>query len=994
MKALKVIFGNLHSRIWAIVTACFLVLAIVANIVIFNVVNKVFDNLWGGDSSSGRGEGGAFTLDEGITDKASALENANAVNEEICEEGYVLLKNEGVLPMKTSKDAPKKISVFGKNSVNLVYSGSGSGGGKADDARTIYESLEAAGYEYNPTLKSFYENDSQSGTGRPETATIGTGGVIAGFKVGETPVANYDAAGVKSSFAGYSDMALVVISRTCGEGADAPVSMKDASEKDKKISGAWSADDHYLELDKNEQEMLQMVCENFENVVLVINSSNPIELGFLDGNYGENGDETRLDYDFASKIKAAVWIGNPGASGIMALGRILNGEVNPSGRTVDTYARDFTAIPAYQNLTYETSSGASSAGYYVNDAFQAEYFSDYEEGIYVGYRYYETRGKTDGEEWYKNNVIYPFGYGLSYSEFEWSADLSAVDGKSLTKDETVSVTVKVSNIGDYAGKDVVQLYVRAPYTNGEIEKADKVLVAFAKTQLLDAKTGEGNVTLSFDAYDLASYDDSDANKNGFTGYETEEGVYEFFLSTDAHTPVLSFTMNVDETIKFETSVKDGATVVNRFSDADDQLGSVLSRSDWEGTWPKERTEAERNVTSAFISQVQSKETNNPISESGEEVKNADLSYATKKDKQGIQLYELIGVGYDDAKWDKLLAKLTISTMTDLRGEAAYGSEAIDYINKPKVIEADGPMGFRQFMGDDKSEVTDTCLYASECVVASTWNVEMAEKQGIAVGNESIVGDGNDTYSGWYAPGVNLHRTPFGGRTAEYYSEDTVLSGKMAASLIQGAASKGVYTYMKHFVANEQETHRNGVCTWLTEQSLRELYLKPFEIAITDSNGKANALMSSFNRLGSLWTGGDYRLLTEVLRGEWNFVGCVISDFSVNIPYMDTRQMAYAGGDVDLTNMGVDWVDKNSKTDLYVLKNCVKNYLYVIANSNAMNGIDANSKYTTHMSRWKITVIGIDCGVAAALILWGAVAVPLAFKKEREKEKDDLTVKTE
>ena len=223
MKALKVIFGNLHSRIWAIVTACFLVLAIVANIVIFNVVNKVFDNLWGGDSSSGRGEGGAFTLDEGITDKASALENTNAVNEEICEEGYVLLKNEGVLPMKTSKDAPKKISVFGKNSVNLVYSGSGSGGGKADDARTIYESLEAAGYEYNPTLKSFYENDSQSGTGRPETATIGTGGVIAGFKVGETPVANYDAAGVKSSFAGYSDMALVVISRTCGEGADAPV---------------------------------------------------------------------------------------------------------------------------------------------------------------------------------------------------------------------------------------------------------------------------------------------------------------------------------------------------------------------------------------------------------------------------------------------------------------------------------------------------------------------------------------------------------------------------------------------------------------------------------------------------------------------------------------------------------------------------------------------------------------------------------------------------
>lgn len=988
MKALKVIFGNLHSRIWVIVTAAVLVVAIVCNFVAFNVVNKVFDNLWGGDTSSGRGEGGTYTLDEGVTDKQSALANANSVNEEICEEGFVLLKNEGVLPMETSS-SPKKVSVFGKNSVNLVYSNSGSGGGNSKGARTIYESLEEAGYECNPTLKSFYDG-SDSGSGRPESPTIGSSGVTTGFEIGETEIGAYSDA-VKSSFSAYSDMALVVISRTCGEAADAPTSMKDSGQSDGKVKGAYSAEDHYLELDKNEQDLLQMVCENFENVVLVINSNNTMELGFLDDI--ADGDETAIDYDFASEIDAAIWIGSPGGSGIMALGRILNGEVNPSGRTVDTYARDFTSIPAYENLAYQTESNTSSAAYLVGSSVQDEYYSDYEEGIYVGYRYFETRGATDGDAWYQNNVVYPFGYGLSYTDFEWSADLSGVDGAELTKESTVSVTVHVENVGDYAGKDVIQLYVRAPYTKGEIEKADKVLVAFAKTELLDPKTGEGDVTLTFDAYDLASYDYNDANKNGFTGYEAEAGSYEFLISTDAHDSVLSFSMHVDEDICFETSVEGGDDVTNLFADADDQLGTVLSRADWVGTWPQGRTEAERTVDSAFISQVQSKATNNPITEDSEEIENADLTYATKKDKAGIQLYDLIGLEYDDAKWDELLAKMTLSTMHDLRQLSAFGSAAIDYISKPKTIEPDGPAGYTQFMGGG-GEVSDTCLYASECVVASTWNVEMAEKQGIAVGNESLIGDGNDTYSGWYAPGVNLHRTPFGGRNAEYYSEDAVLSGKMAASLISGAASKGVYTYMKHFVANEQETHRNGVCTWLTEQSLRELYLKPFEIAITESGGSANAVMSSFNRLGTLWTGGDYRLLTQVLRGEWNFVGCVISDFSVNIDYMDTKQMAYAGGDVNLTNMDAQWVDANSKTDVYILKQCAKNYLYIIANSNAMNGIDANTEYTTHMATWKQVVIGIDCGIAAALVVWGIVAIVLAFKKEKGKEKDEMIIKVE
>lgn len=988
MKDKKKSFMTRHFLAWIIVTSFILVFAIVANCVLFKVTNKVFDNLFGGDTSSGRGSGG-FETDEGITDKASALANGNAVNETICEEGFFLLKNETVngekvLPLKTSESNKKKISVFGKNSVNLVYGGSGSGAGDTSNAKTIYDSLAAANYDYNPVLKSFYDDNGASGSGRPKSLAI-EAGIPFGFATGETPRASYSAS-VINSFADYPEMALVVISRTCGEGNDVPTTMINTA-------GAASEQDHYLELDQNEQDMLQMVCESFDKVVLVVNSSQTMELGFLDAI--ADGDDTVNSYDYASHIAAAVWIGGPGGAGIMALGRILNGEVNPSGRTVDTYARDFTKIPAYANLTYKISDKVSSDTYFVGSSAQEEYFSDYEEGIYVGYRYFETRGYTEAEkgnaEWYQNNVIYPFGYGLSYTEFEWETqNKSELNGAALSKDSTVTVKVNVKNIGDtYAGKDVVQLYVRAPYTPGGIEKSDKVLCAFAKTTELNAgdETGEV-VSLTFNAYDLASYDYNNAagDADGFKGYKLEAGNYEFFVSKNSHEAVDSFTMTVASDIRFETSREGCKEVENLYDDADDQLGTVLSRTDWEGTWPKARTDAEKTVDASFISQVNSKASNSPLTDDSEEVKNADLTYAIKKDKTGIQLYDMIGKEYDDPAWNELLNKLTVSTMHNLRQLAAFGTDFIDYITKPKTIEPDGPLGYTQFMGG--SEVYDTCLYASECVVGSTWNVSKAEDMGVAVGNESIIGDGNDPYSGWYAPGVNIHRTPFGGRNYEYYSEDSILSGKMAVGLIQGAASKGVYTYMKHFAVNEQETHRNGVCNWLTEQSLRELYLKPFEIAIMQSDGAARGVMSSFTRIGTVWAGGDYRLLTTVLRDEWGFVGCVISDFSVNQDYMDTKQMAYAGGDVNLTNMDSTWVNKSSKTDIYVLKRCAKNYLYVIAGSNAMNGLGEDVEYTTQLAPWKKTVIGIDCAVFAAIAVWGVFAVLGATKKYKASKREN------
>ena len=964
---MKTIIKYVPSRIWLIVTSLLLVLAIVFNLAAFVVIPKVFENLWGGDTGSGR-QAGNFTADDGIASKADSKANGNAINELICEEGFVLLKNDGnILPLATSSSAKAKVSVFGKNSVNLVYGGSGSGAGDLSGAKTVKDSLEAAGYEVNPNLWSFYQG-SASGSGRPNSLAI-EAGIPTGFATGETPVSSYTDE-VKSSFSQYGDLALVVISRTCGEGNDVPTAMT-------KTTGAFSDDDHYWELDKNEQEMLQMVCENFSKVALIINSSQTFELGFLDS--APDGDDTVLDYDFASHIKGAIWIGGPGESGVMALGRILNGSVNPSGRTVDTYARDFTQSPAYVNFSFSLDNNISSDTYYFNDKAQDAWYSDYEEGIYVGYRYYETRGYTDGEEWYAANVVYPFGYGLSYTSFNWSiTNKSALDGKALGKDDTVTVKVHVDNVGDYAGKDVVELYVRAPYTAGGIEKADKVLCAFVKTPMLD-KNGGADVELTFSAYDLASYD-CDGVKVAGGGYILEAGNYEFFVSRNAHEAVDSFTMKVDADILFPTDSVTGTAVANVFEDIDDQLTQRLSRSDWEGTWPKKRTMDERVMTAEFKDQVNSTATNNPLTADSAEIKNANLTVASKKDKMVMQLTELIGASYDDPKWDEFLQGLTVNTMMEMLNMGAFGTGAVDYITKPKTIEPDGPVGFTQFMGG--SEIFETVAYASECVVASTWNVELAEAEGTAVGNEALMGDGSDPYSGWYAPALNLHRTPFGGRNYEYYSEDPVLTGNMAAGVVKGAWSKGVYTYMKHFAVNESETHRNGICTWLTEQTLRELYLKPFEIAIKKSDNSAHGVMSSFNRVGSLWTGGDWRLLTQVLRNEWGFQGCVITDFATG-SYMNNKQMTYAGGDLYLNNVNYNnWVDKSVSTDVYVLKNAAKNYLYNVANSNAMNGL-AEGNYTTQLAAWKVWVFIGDGVLAAALALWGVFAIRGAYKKKKK-----------
>ena len=1004
MNIFRKIFRNLGSRVWFIVTAVLLVVVIAANLVLTLMLPTLMDWQFGGDRSVKEGEGNEYySASDGITDKDTAQAAGNALTQEICSEGFTLLKNEdNALPLAGSE----KVSVFGHNSVDLVYGSSGSVGQTSDDAPTIFDSLEDAGFTCNPTLKSFYES-SAAGDARPSSPSMSSNSIVTGFETGETPVSSYTDEAL-SSLSDYNDAAIVVISRTSGENYDLPTTMKD-SDGDP-VDGAASADDHYLELDQNEQDMLQLACENFDKVILLINSSTALELGFLDDT--DDGDGTVNDYDYASNVQAAIWIGMPGEYGIGALGGILTGETNPSGALVDTYARDFMAIPAVENFSCN---GESSPDAYTG--VSSQYFIDYEESIYVGYRYFETRGETDGEDWYDANVVYPFGYGLSYTGFEWTVtNEEELDGASITADSEITVEVEVKNTGSVAGKDIVQVYMAAPYTSGGIAKASETLVGYAKTDLIEAG-GTDTVTVTFDAYDFASYDYTDANSNGFSGYELEKGTYTLRVSENAHDAAEEYSMTVSSGITYAKDPDTGYAVGNRFDDIDDELGTVLERNDWDGTYPSMRSDSEKAATSDFSSAVSSTDSGNPLTaESSVVTENAAMrAPASVKSEDGLQLYEMIGADYADDEnelqrddpdepyyaygdnvvgmtgkeaWDAMVSRVTLSSIWELVSTAAFKTAAITYISKPETIDTDGPAGFTQFSGG--VSIYDTCFYCSECVIAATWNDDLAYDFGVSLGDEGLIGYETSTavtpYSGIYAPGVNIHRTPFGGRNAEYYSEDPVLNGKLAASVAQGAASRGVYTFAKHFAANDQETHRGGVCTWITEQAYREIYLKPFEIYVKE--GQGTAVMTSFNRVGTTWTGGDYRLVTEVLRNEWGFKGMVLTDFATGQSHMNSEQMVYAGGDAWLDTISpTSWYSKSDDLDVYVLQEALLHILYTVANSNAMNGLGEGAIYSTQMAYWRIVLIVADVVIGVALVVWGVFAVRGALRDDGTKEKE-------
>lgn len=901
------------------------------------------------------------------TNKAEAFANAQEVNLKLAEEGFVLLKNENAaLPM--NKGA--RISVFSKNSVNLSYGGSGSGGFDTSNNKNLYESLNDAGFVTNPTLKRFYES-SQSGPVRTANSSDLDNGDNQKIATAETPQSKYTDA-VRNSYADYSDAALVVITRIGGEGFDLPRYQGDSE-------GAASPDSHYLELDQNEIDLLTAATDGtFKRVVVVFNTPSSFEATFLkDSAYAA----------FADKIDAAVWIGFTGSNGITALGEILNGDVNPSGRLVDTWAADFTKNPSFVN--FGTGCLPDTTDKYDGGMY---YSVDYEEGIYVGYRYYETRGETDGEDWYNANVVYPFGYGLSYTTFDWTVgDASASEIELGT---TITVPVTVKNTGSVAGKEVVQLYASAPYTLGGIEKAHKVLVGFAKTKLLQPGESE-TVTVSFDPYSAASYDYRDANSNGFSGYELGAGEYTLYVSRNAHESEKAIALNLAADVQIGTDPTTDSEVVNRYTDSEDfldsdwQLDAMLSRADWEGTWPTPQTAQQHAGTDRLYEEIRSEEHNNPTDFDSEEYpwfgEEPTLTLRDLLPSAEAEGYEPV-VSYDDERWEELMMGCDEEEMIALINNGAYHTLAMESVGLPATIHGDGPSGFTCFMS--KEQVNGTCQYVSEPVMASTWNINLMNELGEAIGEEGTIGDKatGQPYSSIYAPGVNIHRSPFGGRCSEYFSEDPFISGMMGAAEVQGIQSRGVLPTVKHFVANEQETHRSigGDLSWLSEQALREIYLKPFEYTV--KLGETRGIMTSFNRIGTRWTGGDYRLLTEILRNEWGFNGLVICDFNTIPQYMIPRMMFYAGGSLDLaTQQSAMWTDCDTSDagDAIVLMRAVKDVMYALVNSNAMNAevIGYNPPIWQEYLRW------INIGAFTLVGVWLVLAIVRTVRcNKRQKAK--------
>ncbi len=993
------IWKNKKTKIWLIVTAVLLVLGIAVNAVLLSVpiVTNSLSLVFGGERANVTEDNRAEWYDRQYTSKEEVLAAANDFVVEVEKEGIVLLKNENdALPL--SGDGAH-VSVFGKNSVNIVYSGSGSASSNSSTAqKTLYESLEAAGISYNETLKSFYEDSGKSGKGRPENPAMTSGQRLSGFGTGETPVDSYTP-DVVDSYTGYQDAAIVVFSRIGGEGFDLPRTMAE-SFGGAAVAGA-SADSHYLELDENEKALLAHVKENFSKVIVILNVGTTMEIPELKADEG---------------IDAILWMGFPGSTGIMALGQILTGldtegnQISPSGHTVDTWAADFTMDPTWYNTGVY---GSEFGNRYLYNGETTDYaFVNYEEGIYVGYRYYETRGYEETaadpqSAWYENNVVYPFGYGLSYTEFDWDVSFGAASGTEITADDTLEVLVTVKNTGDYAGKDVVELYYSAPYDyeGPAIEKPHVVLGDFAKTDLL-APGEEQTLTLTLDVKDMKSYDYADANENGFSGYELEAGEYRIIVGSDAHTAKADAVYTLSEDLQLKTDINaDGeeTEVVNAFDDVSagifgtNTYASYVSRKDFAGTL---RTtyldDAERTLTDELKETLdESIKRKYTESDAGKPWEVTGSVPSTTPVNSGLSLRDMLydeagnylgEASFDDPRWETLLDEISLDEMKNLVGFGAFRTNEIKgvdgVVGKPLTVDSDGPNGFTSFLSE--SVIYGTCAYQAECVMGSTWNVELAERMGELIGEEGLAGNEKGDglpYSGWYAPAVNIHRSPFAGRNWEYYSEDGLLSGKFAAGVIKGADKKGVYCYVKHFAVNDQETDReyNGILVWANEQSMRELYLLPFEIAVKE--GGATGMMSSFNRLGMKWAGGSYALLTQVLRDEWGFHGSVITDYSLNT-YTHVDEMIRAGGDLFLTQDAKTFGMEDDATQIALLRQSTKNILYMVANSSAMS--ISTDGYLRPV--WQTVMICVDIVMVAALAFWGVLAVRSVKKKEEQEEK--------
>lgn len=858
--------------------------------------------------------------------------SATQLCEDIADEGIVLLDNDGTLPMAKNS----KLNVFGWASTNPCYGGTGSGAlSDAYPTVTLLEGLKNAGFELNTELSDFYTSY------RADRPVVGM--FSQDWTLPEPEAAQYTDEMMNNAKA-FSDTAMVVITRVGGEGADLPTDVSQVTYDAGHSYNDFEPGNHYLQLSKTEKDMIDLVCKNFDKVVVVYNGANAMELGWV------------KDY---SQIKSVIWCAGTGQSGFNALGSILCGDVNPSGRTIDTFVYDLTQTPTannFGNFNY-TNMDEFKANSFGADTIPA--FVNYVEGIYVGYKFYETAA-AEGLIDYDKTVVYPFGRGLSYTTFTQTLN-------SVTEaDGTITVDVTVTNTGSASGKEVVEVYYNPPYTNGGIEKASANLIGFAKTSELAPGASE-NVTVTFKAEDMASYD-----TYGKGCYVLEKGDYVISINADSHTVLDSKVYNVASDIVYDASNKresDVEVADNKFDFAEGNV-TYLSRADGFANY------AEATAAPAdFELPAQAKATfYNNSNWNPEDFNNADDVAPTTGAKNGLKLKDMVGVDYNDAQWDAFLDQLTVSDMDSLIALGGFQSVAVSSIGKVQAIDCDGPASINNNFTKQGS-----IGFPSAVMIAATWNTDLAHDFGTSIGK--MADDMN--VSGWYAPAMNIHRSAFAGRNFEYYSEDGVLSGAMAANAIMGSQEQGVYAFMKHFALNDQETNRTSMlCTWSTEQAIREIYLKPFEKCIKDAD--CHAVMSAFNYIGTTYAGSCPELLIDVLRGEWGFVGMVLTDYYGVYGYQDADRLIRNGGDFCLVNYDTETnhlTDTTSATALVSARQACKNILYTVANSRAYYEENLNPG----MPGWEKLMIGVDVVLFAGLAAVELLVVKKGYAKRKEEE---------
>ena len=931
------------------------------------------------------------------------------IAEELTEEGSVLLKNkDNALPL--AKNA--KVTLLGHSSCNALVCGTGSADINADGAPTLKEALEKRGVSVNSTVWDYYVSQINKYPTNPKKGDNsirgGDGGVKGSYTVNEIPYATLASAGITSSFSDYSDAAVVMISRLGGEMYDLPSDVAHQGNKDETVNGSGNS----LELTIQEKELIEKAKQSFSKVVVLINSANPLECDFL-----TSGD---------SKVDAALWIGYTGLQGMEGVADLLVGNSNPSGRLVDTYCNDNTTAPSMQNFYSAEWTNSTDSKYQKNMVSNGldgnKYYNAYQEGIYVGYRYYETRYEdtvyskgNPGNYQYLNDVAYPFGYGLSYTTFEYSKPSFKLD----EKEDAIKVTLTVKNTGSVSGKDVVEVYFQSEYTDYDkqngIEKSAVELCGFVKTGLIEPGKSE-KVEIIVPREEFRTYD-SKTKKT----YILDAGDYYLSVGRNSHDALNNiiakkgnvtnpsalkgigdesangneqyvYTFNQaeidDETYSYGVNKN---KITNRFDEASlSHYGledmTYLSRSDWQGTFP-------RHVDIALNDSLHSEMTG--VKEYVKETVEGE-TLPTMGAKNGLSLIKMRGKSFDDADWEKLLDQLSYDDMCQLIGLGYHGMSSITSVGKPVTKDENGPQGFSGSLTDITGNSKTLCAYSDENIMGATWNVELMEEVGKHIGEDGLALG----YSGLYGPAMNTHRSAYAGRNFEYYSEDGFLAGKIAAAEVKGIQSKGVYVFIKHFALNDEESNCRCISTFSNEQAIREVYLKPFELAVRE--GKAHNVMTAFARVGVVWSSAHKGLMSDVLRGEWGLDGYAVSDYTSSGAATSVHKRTTYDPFLAVL-AGTDTFDSSMKTAQFqflksldyrnnphfvlAMRQACKRILYVTCNSNAMNGVTDGTIMLQVMTWWQFAII--DGIIYSAILL--AVFLVLAILKQIRYRKAKLAL---